>query len=280
MCKPIPLSPTTGHREKTNSQCEAVHVDIVCSLHNNPTWFIVSDRNPKYITWDSSERNKGLKMRIEQIVSTAQVSLVLKPVSIVLFFANGLDVTIREKLLMNFGFREVNLDFSHFDFVFSDALEGEWVNVLGKSYQGACILIMDVDQCATPCQSIDSVAELSTSNVHEEFAETYNELELGSSFLYLILNMKAWPLDDEDLPSCRREDPLGDYDIVNFDATALIAIISGISNGGAEKLLEKPEHELKHRFKNNTEFVISQVYICFIFILYLVTFSKIVIFSC
>uniref|UniRef100_A0A803N5B5 DUF1308 domain-containing protein n=1 Tax=Chenopodium quinoa TaxID=63459 RepID=A0A803N5B5_CHEQI len=258
VCKPIPLSPTTSHREKTDSQCEAVHVDIVCSLHNNPTWFIVSDRNPKYITWDSSGRNKSLKMRIEQIVGAAQFSLVLKPVSIVLFFANGLDVTIREKLLMNFGFRGVNLDFSHFDFVFSDALEGEWVNVLGKSYQGACTLILDVDQCAKPCKSIDSVAELSTSGVHEEFAEAYSELELGSSFLYLIMNMNDWSLDDEDLLSCRREDPLGDYDIVNFDTTVLIAIISGISNGGAEKLLEKPEDELRHRFKNNTEFVISQ----------------------
>ncbi|GKA90583.1 UPF0415 protein [Tanacetum coccineum] len=40
---------------------------------------------------------------------------------------------------------------------------------------------------------------------------------------------------------------------------ALIAIVSGISNGNTQKLLATPEDELKMRFKRGTESVISQV---------------------
>ncbi|KAL2929551.1 UPF0415 protein C7orf25-like protein [Bienertia sinuspersici] len=259
VCKQLPLSSTSSHWEKNDSQCEAVHIDIVCSLHNKPTWFIVSDRNPKYVTWDSAGKNKGLKMRIEQILRAAQQSLALKPVSFVLFFANGLDVSIRQKLITNFGFREFSLEFSTFEFVFSDVLKGEWVNVLGKSYQGACALIMDVDQCGKPCQSIDHVADLSSDGFQfSESPETYKESGLVFSFCGLIKKMNEWPLAVNDSQFCRSKDHIGYDDVVNFDTTSLIAIISGISNGGAEKLLARSENELKQRFKNNTEFVISQ----------------------
>ncbi|KAL2926002.1 60S ribosomal protein L11 [Bienertia sinuspersici] len=92
---------------------------------------------------------------------------------------------------------------------------------------------MDVDQCGKLCQSIDHVAELSSDGFQvSESPETYKEL--GS------------------------KDQIGYDDVVNFDTTSLIAIISGISNGGAEKLLARSENELKQHFKNNTKFVISQ----------------------
>jgi hypothetical protein len=52
---------------------------------------------------------------------------------------------------------------------------------------------------------------------------------------------------------------LGEGDLINFDTTALIALVSGISNGGTEKLLATPESELRQRFKGNFEFVIGQV---------------------
>uniref|UniRef100_A0A803P9U6 DUF1308 domain-containing protein n=1 Tax=Cannabis sativa TaxID=3483 RepID=A0A803P9U6_CANSA len=46
---------------------------------------------------------------------------------------------------------------------------------------------------------------------------------------------------------------------VNFDTTALIAVVSGISNGGCEKLLGTPEADLREKYKSNYEFVIGQV---------------------
>lgn len=60
----------------------------------------------------------------------------------------------------------------------------------------------------------------------------------------------------EGLVSSMRSD--GD-EAVNFDTTALIAMVSGISNGGCAKLLEESEEQMRARFKINYEFVIAQV---------------------
>lgn len=257
VCKPIPLWSKISCRERNDTQCQTTHIDIVCSLHKKPAWFIVSDRNPKYIPWDGLGRNKGLKMRIEQVVNAARSSQALKPAFVVLFFANGLENVIREKLIKDFEFREFKLDFSHFEFVFADASEGEWINVLGKSYHGACILVMDIDKSPRVCRSVDNAVQLSSTGVDKEFTEKYKEAVSRSSFHSLIQEMEEWPLDVKDEQS-GRIDLLRDEDLVNFDTTALIATVSGISNGGAEKLLAAPENELRLRFKNNTTFVISQ----------------------
>ncbi|XP_057545341.1 uncharacterized protein LOC130824377 [Amaranthus tricolor] len=258
VCKPFPLSSTKINREKPDARCESVYIDIVCCFHNNPTWFVVSDRNPKYITWESSGRNKGLKLRIEQIIRVAQCSEALKPASIVLFFANGLEVMVQEELMKSFGFRGLNTDFPEIEFAFFDVLDGEWVNLIGKSYKGSCTLIMDIDNCAKPCQSKDYVSEkMNYIGVQKDLPGAYDELELGSSFCRLIMNMKEWPLDVEDIQFCGKGN-LFRNNVVNLDTTALVAITSGISNGGADKLLAKSEDELRQQFKNNTKFVVSQ----------------------
>ena len=44
------------------------------------------------------------------------------PTVIVLFFANGLDVEIRGKLIKDFGFRELKSGLLHFEFAFVDGL--------------------------------------------------------------------------------------------------------------------------------------------------------------
>lgn len=56
---------------------------------------------------------------------------------------------------------------------------------------------------------------------------------------------------------------LDSADVMNFDTTALVAMVSGISNGGCERLMKAPETELRARFKGNYEFVMAQVCICF-----------------
>lgn len=69
--------------------------------------------------------------------------------------------------------------------------------------------------------------------------------------------------------SCLRD---GKVDLVNFDTTALVAIVSGISNGGAESLVGASEEEMRRRFKGNYEFVVAQVVGVF-FYLFLVLVS-------
>lgn len=46
---------------------------------------------------------------------------------------------------------------------------------------------------------------------------------------------------------------------MNFDTTTLITIVSGISNGGIEKLLATSESDMRQWFKENYNFVICQV---------------------
>ncbi|KAM0879170.1 hypothetical protein ACQ4PT_034410 [Festuca glaucescens] len=47
-------------------------------------------------------------------------------------------------------------------------------------------------------------------------------------------------------------------ELVNLDTTALVAIVSGISNGGVGKLMSTPEAETRGRFKCNYKFVMDQ----------------------
>lgn len=52
---------------------------------------------------------------------------------------------------------------------------------------------------------------------------------------------------------------MGSREMVNLDTTALVAIVSGISNGGVGKLMSIPEAETRARFKCNYKFVMDQV---------------------
>ncbi|CAJ2667072.1 unnamed protein product [Trifolium pratense] len=70
--------------------------------------------------------------------------------------------------------------------------------------------------------------------------------------------MKLSSLDDKNSVSTESRNLLAGSDLVNFDTTALIAFVSGISNGGTEKLLATPESDLRQRFKGNFDFVIGQ----------------------
>ena len=136
VCKPIPI---------TNSSPVRHHLD---TLNRNPVWIIVYDRNPTYISWDSSP--KGFKFWLQQLLTLARSSTTLKPSSIILIFSNGLYNTfVRQKLWEEFGASEIELDFYVFDFYFSDDSDSEWVNVLGRLYKGACVLEIKVDDDIT-----------------------------------------------------------------------------------------------------------------------------------
>ena len=238
------------------------HLDIVCTLNTNPVWIIVSDRNPTYISWDSSpkKKTKGLKFRLQQLLTLARSSTTLRPSSIILFFSNGLhcNTFIREKLWEEFGASEIELDFSVFDFdyYFSDDSDGEWVNVnvLGRSYRGACVLEIKV------VGDDDDITVLSAVKGSTTVASVVPKLsELAAdTFCSLISGLKIFPSQLKTKLEMRGL--LAEGDLVNFDTTALIALVSGISNGCTQKLLATPESELRQRFKGNYAFVIGQVY--------------------
>ncbi|EPS61485.1 hypothetical protein M569_13312, partial [Genlisea aurea] len=163
VCKPVRFSSS-----------ETVYVDIVCSLNGNPVWLIVSDRNPRYVTWNCDEK-KGLKRKVLQIVDAAN--------------------------------------------------------------------------------RIDAESSMTDDPL---FCGKLPDSDLGPSFRSLLSAMKCWCCCCCSSGNTVEEHGLGFLNLVNFDTTALVAIVSGISNDGAEELLSTSEKELRARFKGNYEFVIEQ----------------------
>ncbi|KAM0021046.1 hypothetical protein Hdeb2414_s0024g00646251 [Helianthus debilis subsp. tardiflorus] len=228
VCKMIGLHNTTS---------KGAHVDIVCTFEGNPVWFIVSDRNPKYVSWyaqQESPKNKGLRDRVQLLLEVAHNSVALKPISIIFFFSNGLDRFTLEKFHTEFGAIDLKSKFSNFDVSFSKELEGEWIDVLARSYQQASVLEINISSRQDVSKNLLPVIKPSNTGFGGSFGDLISQMILSN-------------------------DGKTDGDMINFDTTALIAIVSGISNGGTQKLLDTPDDELQTRFKGNTKFVINQV---------------------
>lgn len=259
VCKPIPSSKIIAH------------VDIVCMLNKKPVWILVSDRNPQYVSWLGSHKGKtkGFKFRIQQVLAAAaQSSHVMKPSSVILFFSRGLQDFVFEKLQAEFGASELD---------FCEELEGGWVNVvLPTSYQDARLLQINLDlhsdSCTNSCVSVSVNVSDSECGVNKQRSLLDTDTGTGGPKQLQDEHTKAVNLDDDDAFSSliisgikvssikvKPEDLTEDDDLINFDTTALIALVSGISNGCAHNLLAAPEIELRQRFKGNFDFVIAQV---------------------
>ncbi|KAI3454277.1 hypothetical protein Pfo_010940 [Paulownia fortunei] len=254
VCKPINLS-----------HSRSIYVDIVCSVNGNPVWFIVSDRNPRYISWDggSCDKKKGLKEKIQQVVDAARQSPVtLRPSSIVLFFSNGLDDNVYQKLRCEFG--AIDLEMEPFSYEELE-LEDKWTNVvLGRLFSDACVVQIEADKDSHGMEKTISVPGRIGGLVSCKKSDEYSDLNLGTSLCSLVSGMKCWCcyLDNNvelEVGLLKQSWKDAEAKLVNFDTTAMVAIVSGISNGRTEKLLATPESELRGRFKGNYDFVIAQV---------------------
>ncbi|XP_068503062.1 uncharacterized protein [Phaseolus vulgaris] len=295
VCKPIPLSPSVSSEERCS--LKHIHVDVVCTLNRKPVWIIVSDRNPEYISWDRCRKSKGLKLRIQEVLAAAQSNLTLRPSSVILFFANGLATHIYNKLRDELGASEIKLDFSVFSSDVLEETEGDWINVIARSYRNSCVLeinpavgrdVVPKSGCSVRGSAVDSSQiDLSvgkTETQPQQFEENprigecfHLELlvdeakiqprpveenvgtNLGDTFCSILMGMKPSSMENKIFESMKSRNLLGEIDLVNFDTTALIALVSGISNGGTKKLLATPESEIRQRFKGNFDFVIGQI---------------------
>ncbi|WJX71726.1 hypothetical protein P8452_55690 [Trifolium repens] len=297
VCKSIPLSPSVSREERHGSSLKDIYVDVVCIFNGKPVWIIVSDRNPKYISWNTCHKSKGLKLRIQQVLAAAKSNLTLQPSSVIIFFANGIARHIYDKLRDEFRASEIRLEFSVFSYNMLEETEGDWINVISRSYRDACVLEINLidDKDVVPnsgCNVEGPTADSSQVEVSVEKGETRLhpleenainvglfqlersidkaetrpqlsqediETKLGDTFCSVIKGMKLSSLNDKNSESTESRNLLAGSDLVNFDTTALIAFVSGISNGGTEKLLATPECDLRQRFKGNFDFVIVQI---------------------
>ncbi|XP_027357872.1 uncharacterized protein LOC113867085 [Abrus precatorius] len=269
VCKSIPLSrvsPSVSSEERHSSSPKCIYADVVCTLYRKPVWIIVSDRNPKYIMWNRCHRSKGLEVRIQEVLAAARSNITLRPSSVILFFAKGLTNNVYNKVRDNFGAYEMEFDFSIFSSDLLEETEGDWINIIARSYKNACVLEINNDDGKDVVPNSRFNVESSTldsSQLELSVDEAENQPQpieenvrtnLGDTFCSIVMGMKLISLENKDSESTMPGD-----DLVNLDTTALIALVSGISNGGTEKLLATPECEMKQRFKGNFDFVIGQI---------------------
>ncbi|KAL2334395.1 hypothetical protein Fmac_015608 [Flemingia macrophylla] len=297
VCKSVPLSPSVSSEERRGSSLKHIHADVVCTLNRKPVWIIVSDRNPEYISWNRCRKSKGLKQRIQEVLAAARSNLTLRPFSVIIFFSKGLATHIYNNLRDEFGASEIGLDFSAFISVKLEETEGDWINVIARSYKNACVLeILPADGkevvlnsgCDFQASTMDSSLlecsvgeaetqlplfeenarsadffhfELSVDEAKTQSQSTEENIRtnLGDTFCSILMGMKLSSMENKTSESANPCNRLGETDLVNFDTTALIALVSGISNGGTEKLLGTPESEMRQRFKGNFDFVIGQI---------------------
>lgn len=260
VCKPVPLLPASGEVRRADSSSKIAHVDIVCTLKGIPVWVVVSDRNPNHVTWHDGHKGKGLRLRIQQVVAAAQFSPTLRPSSIILFFSRGVTDSILKKIVDEFQAikYEMEADVPLSSVGFLEEMEGEWVNIIARSYQESVALEIKVDNFEKPARDPKVGAGESILGAAEtENPEGNVNLNYPTTFDTLISGLRP-PMKGKDMASAKTREELSGGDLINFDTTALIALVSDISNGGAEKLLNAEESELRQRFKGNLPFVIAQ----------------------
>ncbi|XP_031496123.1 uncharacterized protein LOC116261485 isoform X2 [Nymphaea colorata] len=266
VCKPIPLS-LWG--KKCHPGSAKVHVDIICTLNRNPVWIIVSDRNPKYVSWHDSHRQKGLKARIQLVLETAHSASTLRPDSIIFFFAKGLGEIASQGLVKNFKATNISSKFIVSEDDIFEELEGDWVKITQKvqtltelvadsssSHQGALafqIRVNDIKDNDDEGEGEDD--QLSYMNAEADVTNSPGDVvAVSDSPFHLLLSAirsNSTGLD--------RLDNLFEERLINFDTTALVAIVTGTSNGCTEQLLKASESEMRRRFKSNYNFVLTQV---------------------
>jgi len=301
-----------------STELRSTHVDIVGNIDGKPVWFIVSSRNPKYISWSCKCNRKGLKARLDLLLEAALATIILQPISIVLCFAHGIEEIVSQRLKEEFGAVEV-FYFKQRNFViqnkteecpgmrgtssqfniFQDVEGGEWVNILGikemytecarNDYEcghaGSSNRNQDWVTFEIKIDQEDSIdhkyLEYETGKVicgdkkfpeHNHIQENGNlgqldnlsgltlglleecTLPLDKKFCSLLAAMDALydkPVDDKGIISLKNR-------LINLDTTALVALVSGLSNGSAKKLVEMSEQDLNNHFKNTANFMREQ----------------------
>ncbi|KAK1304135.1 hypothetical protein QJS10_CPB11g02367 [Acorus calamus] len=238
VCKPVPLP-------RSSASKSVIHVDIVCTLNKSPVWFIVSDRNPKCVSWLGFRKQRGLRARVEEVLSAARSAGTLRPDSVFFFFNSGIAEPVSQGLVAEFGALDVSTDFSLLGLDVSEDPDGDWVHVHSLMGLHTQVFQLNVDCVGDGASRSDFGVAGMVSGISGDGVVSVP----GDAFSSLILAMRpAIP-----------EASVCEGEMINFDTTALVALVSGISNGGTERLLKMSELELASRFKSNSKFVMDQV---------------------
>ncbi|KAI5081871.1 hypothetical protein GOP47_0001614 [Adiantum capillus-veneris] len=274
------------------------HVDVVCTFHVKPVWIVVSDRNPKYLYWSvESSQVKSWNFRVQQLATVAQLLNVLRPSAVLFCFARGVPGNVLEGFEGAIGasriylFEEPNLNhanaFEDSHLKFRSRLieedDGDWVCIhvsAERAYLDSCITFqVDINsQLDEPVLSQRGGFGVQNSiSIVESQGDTFpavNEQHEGihqhegidshsgacdnlfCSCLAIICRHSQF-FDQKQAPF-----PTPSFvpmqNIVNLDTTALIALVSEVSNGAASTVVNMSSEDLVLKFKSTAHFMKDQ----------------------
>ncbi|CAM0956689.1 unnamed protein product [Alopecurus aequalis] len=218
---PSRLTPLTG-------------VDFACAFRSRPAWVLLSGRNPSGFRWVP---RKGIRPRVAAVLDAARSAPpATRPEKLLLAFARGVNADIVWGLAEEFGAVEIDLLADFVCEAEDDKEEDGWVSVSfhpGEEMRRFRAFEIDI---------VDGGGEVLSPPPPRDM-----KLEVGSED-----TLEGW---FGDFLGKMRMDSM---ELVNLDTTALVAMISGISNGGVGKLMSAPEAETRERFKCNYKFVMDQ----------------------
>ncbi|CAN6310660.1 unnamed protein product [Urochloa humidicola] len=211
-------------------------IDFACSFRGRPAWALVSAGNPARLAW--APPGGGLRARVAAVLDAARgAPPATRPEKLLLAFSRGVGANIALGLAEGFGAVETDL-LAEFVGVSEDEDEEGWVAVsFNASEEMRSFRAFEIDV-------VDGAAEvllLPEAVVAEGSADEEVHVGFEGAFGAFVGKMQ-------------RES----RELVNLDTTALVAMVSGISNGGVGKLMAVPEAVNRARFKCNYKFVMDQ----------------------
>ncbi|KAK3156783.1 hypothetical protein QOZ80_2AG0111840 [Eleusine coracana subsp. coracana] len=207
-------------------------VDFACAFRGRSAWALVSASNPARLAWVPSS---GLQARIAAVLHAArEAPPATCPEKLLLVFSRGVGADIARGLAEGFGAVETDL---LVEFIGESEEEG-WVRVgFHPSEEMRTSRAFEIDVVEADGEMLPPPEAVVTEGRGED--EVFLPLEDGFGAFLGKMNM-------------------GSRELVNLDTTALVAAVSGISNGGVGKLMAVPEAETRARFKCNYKFVMDQ----------------------
>ncbi|MCO5599965.1 hypothetical protein L7F22_054072 [Adiantum nelumboides] len=265
------------------------HVDVVCTFHVKPVWIVVSDRNPKYLCWsDESNQVKSWTYRVPQIVAVAQSLNVLRPSLVLFCFARGVPGSVSKGFEGCNGASLVNL-FENPKWNHDSALEDIGLGLgsrLAEEDDGDWICIHVFTEQAHLESWITFQIDVSTqldglvsSECRGDGVESLNMLFESQGDTFPIVRQHHEGLHhhkgfnphtgacNDLFSSClatlsrHSNSPISFLpmqNIVNLDTTALIALVSEVSNGAALTLVSMSSEDLALKFKSTAQFMKDQ----------------------
>ncbi|XP_062205366.1 uncharacterized protein LOC133907359 [Phragmites australis] len=209
-------------------------VDFYCAFRGRPAWALVSASNPARLAWVPGG---GLRARVAAVLAAARgAPPATRPEKLLLVFSRGVGADIARGLAEGFGAVETDL---LLEFIRESDEEDEegWVGVgFQPSEEMRRFRAFEIEVVEGGVEVLPPPVAVVTEGSGEEVP-----LGLEGGFGAFVGKIRT-----------------ESRELVNLDTTALVAVVSGISNGGVGKLMAAPEAETRARFKCNYKFVMDQ----------------------